>query len=477
MKVALVRPPLGPVANWVVRPDAVKETKGRFVVPPYADLVLGAWLEKEGIDVTLIDAEFRGLNRLGIMKALADFKPDVVGVSGPLTCCVPNYAEVFKLAKEVDPNVVTVAGGIHFTLTPDESLRSFTDLDFIVRGEGELTAMELLVSLDNKRSGLDRIAGLSYRKNGTIVHNQPRSLMRDLDILPDPAWDLLPELSYDSAVYDRPWDEASGRVPPLPMVFVITDRGCIGSCTYCSPRQSQGGYRTMSVGRAIEVMERSLDRFGRDLPLWIDNLTFNANREYTERLLDTMIDRGLTGTKVINARTDCIVRDADIMDKYKRAGIELIIMGAESTNATDLERYKKGATVDQTQKAISLIQENGMFAQCFFMVGEWHHSGPDIAAIVEQAIYLDPDVAVFEIVTPHPGTPYFDEMKSRGVIEIHDYSQYDHDTPVMRTQHLSRDEVKQMRNMSFMIFYANQTPRQGSEFFKRWNAIGANTSD
>jgi anaerobic magnesium-protoporphyrin IX monomethyl ester cyclase len=479
MKVLFIRPPFAKVGEWDGRERQDTSDDGRFSVPPYSDLVVAAWLEKNGIDVSVVDAEQDGLDESGIVREIEAQRPDVIGVSAPLTCMVPQYGEIFRIAKRTNPNIVTIGGGIHFSIDADQTLQTMHNLDFIVRGEAEFTLIQLLESL---RDGIGKpdftaINGLSYRLDGGIVHNPPRREFIDMDLLPDPAWHLLTDIAYDVDALDRPWNVGCKQLPKLPMVFAITDRGCTGSCVYCTPRKSQGRHRSMSPQRSIELIENLYQRFGEKLPLWLDNLTFNADGRYVSAILDSFISHGLTGTKIINARTDCIVRDRRLLPKYKEAGIELIIMGAESTIESDLKTYKKGTTVDQTAEAIQLIQEHGMYTQCFFMVGEWEHNDEDIAAIVERSIELNPDIAVFEIVTPHPGTSYFNRMLKLGAIEVFDYGLYDHDHAVMRTQHLSRDEVKMMRNLCFMFFYANRKARPETEFIRRWNAIGSSTSD
>jgi len=166
---------------------------GEYLPPPSSLLILAAYVEQEcpGVDIDIVDCQADQLDWQGLQKYIESTHPSIVLTSG-FTTNTYTCARTCEIAKTVSEDIVTIVGGIHFSFTPDESLQSFPEIDYIVRGEGELTVVDLIKTLENKGK-ITAVQGISYRKNDKIIHNPARPLIENLDTLPYPAYHLVEE--------------------------------------------------------------------------------------------------------------------------------------------------------------------------------------------------------------------------------------------------------------------------------------------
>jgi radical SAM superfamily enzyme YgiQ (UPF0313 family) len=179
-----------------------------------------------------------------------------------------------------------------------------------------------------------------------------------------------------------------------------------------------------------------------------------VSKDRTEQILDGIIERrwkvrvALDGT-----RTDLILRDRELLPKMKKAGVFLICLGVESPYERELEAYNKGTTRQNAEEAVALIKKHGIHTWAFFMAGNADHTEQDILNILEYAKELDPTIAIFTVVTPVPGTRFHDEMLAEGMIEEFDWGKYDFGHPVMRSKHLTRQQLLDLYERLFDGFY------------------------
>src|SRR4030042_6560241 len=129
------------------------------------------------------------MNWEGLEKYIESSKPSIVLTSG-FTCNAYTCVRTCEIAKIVDENIITIVGGIHFSFKSEESLINFPEIDIVVRGEGELTLVDLIKTL-NKKGKLDQVKGISFRNKKTIIHTISRPLIKNLDSLPYPAYNLI----------------------------------------------------------------------------------------------------------------------------------------------------------------------------------------------------------------------------------------------------------------------------------------------
>lgn len=173
---------------FIEPPKDVWFVMGEYLPPPYGIIQLAAFLEKkvEGVEVEVLDCNAQHADWKDMEKHIESANPDIVASSSLATCNAYVVARTLETAKKVNPEIITVTGGQHFTATAQESLQQYTEIDIVVRGEGERTLAELLKNVENKHA-LEKTEGISFRKEGEIVHNAPRPLIEDLEELPS-SW-------------------------------------------------------------------------------------------------------------------------------------------------------------------------------------------------------------------------------------------------------------------------------------------------
>lgn len=414
--------------------------------PPVGLAALAAFLEQNHIEVEILDCNALEIGWDALADEIRKREPCSVGVSSSMTCFVPEAFRCLEIAKQINPDILTVGGGTQFTLAPDESFRRCQSLDCIVRGDGEYTTLELLNELRGTQQHLERVCGLSFRQHGAIAHNEGRAPIADLDQLPLPAWHMLPMNDYALPVLPPGWGNYA---------IVVTTRGCPFQCSFCSPCRAHAPYRAMSAERVLAMLDELYNQYGTRV-FWFSDLSFNVSTQRTEQILDGIIERGWTDVHVAldGTRTDLIIRDQHLLPKMKKAGVFLVCLGVESPLERDLEEYQKGTTKQKAEQAVALVRKSGIHTWCFFMLGNLRHSEQDILSTLDYAKQLDPTIAIFTLVTPVPGTAFYDEMLAKGVIEEFDWGKYDFGHPVIRTDHLSRERLLDLYEQCFGGFYS-----------------------
>ncbi len=203
---------------------------GEYLPPPYGILQLAAYLESKvkGADVEVVDCQAMGLDWNGLEKRIESFNPDIVASSGFATCNAYVTARTLETAKKIKPDILTLTGGQHFTVTAQESLEAYPEIDVIVRGEGEQTLAELVKAVERapKKPVLSKIEGLSFRHEQAIRHNPNRPLMKDLNTLPFPGYHFVKDYVHKYNFKMMAGCKGYG--------FVEASRGCPHRCIFCS---------------------------------------------------------------------------------------------------------------------------------------------------------------------------------------------------------------------------------------------------
>ncbi len=160
---------------------------GEYLPPPTGLLILAAYVERElpNLEIEVYDSQAKRGNWEDVKKYIESSEPSMVATSG-FTCNAYACARVAELAKTINDEIVTEVGGIHFSFVPEESLNDFPEIDYIVRGEGEVTLVELIKKLQSGAK-VGKVKGLSFKHNGRIIHTPDRPLIENLDKLPYPA--------------------------------------------------------------------------------------------------------------------------------------------------------------------------------------------------------------------------------------------------------------------------------------------------
>jgi anaerobic magnesium-protoporphyrin IX monomethyl ester cyclase len=400
---------------------------------------LAGSLEAAGYEVFIYDAMSRFDDIGKIAATLERHRPDVVATTA-YTATVNAATDVLRAAKRLLPGVVTVIGGVHPTLMAAEVLGDRA-VDYVVRGEGEATLPELL---DCLVAGGDvaRVAGVSHRADGGVVHAPDRPLACDLDGLPV-AWDAID------------WPLYHYRTKPGSRLAIVSwSRGCTNGCRFCSQRLLwRGTWRARSVDSIVAELRMLKERYGVDtVEVADEHPTYDAAR--WETILDRLIAEDLGIELLGETRADDVVRDAAIVGKYRDAGFLHMYVGVESPIQGRLDWMRKGIRIEQSRDSLELLNAAGIITETSFLLGHPDETPQTIAETVRLAGEYAPDLAFFLAITPWPYTELYREVADR--VEVRDYSKYNLIEPIIRPYAMSRAEVTAAMNDAFREFYARK---------------------
>jgi anaerobic magnesium-protoporphyrin IX monomethyl ester cyclase len=439
MKVLFVEPPKD---IWFVM--------GEYVPPPYGIIQLAVYLEREvkDVEIEVLDCNAQHIYWGGMEKRIESFSPDIVASSALATCNTYLVIRTLEIAKEVNPDILTVTGGQHFTATVQESLETYSEIDVIVRGEGEQTLVEL-VNEAEKRSSLPKIEGISFRNKGKIFHNSPRPLINDLEDLPYPGYHFVKDI-----LHKYHFAAMAGRKAPYALIEGA--RGCAHHCTFCTQwRHWRGAWRLKSPKRIADEIEFCYQNYGSRF-IWLTDDDFGPGKR-ASMLADELLQRDIGDDLMwfVQWRCDDVIKNKESLSRMRKAGLNWVMMGVESPRDSALKGWKKGITSDEAKKAVKLLKENNIFSHAMFMMGERKDTADSILNLREFANELDPDFAIFTAFTPFPGTEIYETAKQKGWIEDSNWSNYDMAHAIMPTETLSRREVQEELYECYRSFYGS----------------------
>ncbi len=403
--------------------------------PPLDLAYMSAILEENGFECRMQDYPVEEGTWLDVEKDLKDFAPAILVIYTTITS-VREDLKACRIAKEINPDIITVAKGGDTTIRPEERLEMCGDLDITVIGEPELTMLEIAQGRD-----LREIKGICYRENGEIVKTPRRPFIDDLDILPFPSRHLL-----DQGRYVRP---DTGEV----LTTIQSGRGCPAKCIYCLSRVVAGAeLRLRSPKNVVDELEQCVREYGiRNFFFRAD--TFTWDKEWVISVCKEIIERKLDIEWVANSRASTV--DDERLSWMKKAGCWLVSFGVESGNQHILDMTQKGITLEQSREALRLAKKHKLKTFVTFLIGMPWDTRETIMQTFDFAREIDSDF--FEVILPFPfpGTKYYEIAKRDGLIldGVYD-TMYDHFNSFVRTYHLSADELTELKKKSFWYLYA-----------------------
>ena len=422
---------------------------GEYLPPPTGLLALAAYVEREipDAEIQVMDCQAERKDWKDVEQQIHSFAPAVVAASG-FTCNAYVCARAADEAKRVNKDIVTVVGGQHFTATADESLRSFPEIDYIVRGEGEQTLVELIEAL---REGKDvsGISGLTFRHNGGVVHTPPRPLIENLDTLPYPAYHLV-----ERNIGTYHFTMMAGK--DTKYMILEGSRGCNHKCSFCTQwKHWNGVWRTKSPKRIADEMQYLHERFGGQF-LWLTDDNFDYRKRGKE-LWEELRQRKFTEdiSWFFQARTDDIAENSDIVAKLRSVGNNWILIGVENNSPEVLKEFRKGARVSDAQKAIKVLNDNDIFTQSMFVIGSRKDTSESIEQLRQFSVELESQLSIYTVLTPYPGTEVYENAMKQGWIEDANYAHYDMTHAIMPTERLTRAEVQRELYRCYRHFYGS----------------------
>jgi anaerobic magnesium-protoporphyrin IX monomethyl ester cyclase len=424
---------------------------GEYLPPPSALLILAAYVERElpEVDIDIVDCQADRLDWKSLERYIESANPSMVLTSG-FTTNAYTCARTCEIAKTVNADIVTIVGGIHFSFTPDESLQSFPEIDYIVRGEGELTIVDLIKTLENKGK-ISEVKGISYRKNTKIVHNPGRPLIENLDILPYPAYHLVEE-----KLKRYHFTMMAGRNTRY--MILEGARGCEHQCSFCTQWNHWGNrWRTKSAKRIADEIEFLHETHG-GVFLWFadDHMKLGSRGK---QLYEELRQRPCKEDVMLffQARIDDIAQHPDLITKLREVGTYWILCGVETDSQEILNEYKKGIKTQDAYEAMKIMNQNDIFSQAMFVIGTRRDTHESIERLRNYSLDLTPDLAIYTALTPFPGTIYYETAKKNGWIEDTNYANYDMAHAIMPTESLTRKEVQEELWNCYRSFYGSIT--------------------
>lgn len=422
-----------------------------LITPPYHCGVVeaaGTWLplnlvyvagslRAAGHEVEIYDAMTKFDTHEDIARRIEDRRPDVVATGG-FTAVVNDCLQLLETAKAVDADIITVLGGVHPTFCYQDMLKDHGDVDYVVRGEGEETFPELLECL---AAGDDpgKVKGIAFRDGGEIVATPPRPFIQDLDVLPR-AWSLVdwPDYTY------RP-------TPDSTLAVVGFARGCVSACSFCSQQLFwEQTWRSRSPENFVAELAALKADYGVDVAMIADESPATDEKRW-RRVIDLLIEADLGMEILLETRVVDVIRDENILDLYKQAGIVHIYVGVESGSQETLEKFNKQIKVEQSKKAIELINAAGIISETSFVLGMPDDTSESMKHTAKLAQFYNPDLAFFLAIAPWPYADIYEELKP--YIEDWDLSHYNLVEPVIKPRNMTREQVSHELFKAFRNFY------------------------
>jgi len=346
--------------------------------PPLGLGYIAAVLESMGMEVKIVDCLLEGWNtripvskgiiRIGLSESqiadiIQEFNPDVVSVNSQFTRQYRNAHDIYRITKDINPEIITIAGGAHPSVLPAFAMED-PNLDFVVIGEGEVSIRELVSAITMDPGKIPSIDGIGYRSGGSIHLNPKTRFIEDLDLVPSPAWHLMNVEHYFGL------DVSHGKRTCARFFSIITSRGCPAKCIFCTAYNVWGRrYRARSVQNVVDEIIFLKEHYAiEELLVEDDNFTFDVERagQICDRIIQEKLDikfdtpNGIAAYKLTPA----------LLLKMKQAGFERINLAIESGNQEALLRLiKKPLRLEKVQEIVAYCRTIDLEVGSFFIIG------------------------------------------------------------------------------------------------------------
>lgn len=373
-----------------------------------------AYAESKNNETKLYDSCAEQTNIYDTIKIIKEFNPQIIVID----TSTPSIKEDIHCAEEIKkslPNVHICIVGTHPSILTDEVLNMSNAIDSIARHEFDATIVDLAKALEENRD-LSTIDGISYKKNGENIHNKDRAYIEDLD-----------EIPFVSKIYKKHLDinKYFFSAATLPMVMIMTGRGCPSRCFFCVYPQTFHGhkYRLRSAENVVAEFEWIVNNLSEVKSIGIEDDTFTANPERAKEICRMLIAKGINKKVKWWANTR-VHTDLELMKLMKKAGCRLIIPGFESGSQEILNNIKKGTKIEQAVEYMKNARKAKLLVHGCFMVGNKGETKETMQKTLNFAIKLNPDSAQFFPLIPYPGTQAFNWAKENNYIKTYDYSKW-----------------------------------------------------
>jgi len=391
---------------------------------PQANLAYLAAVMSDAYEVDLIDCIAERIDWSDFEEYIRAGKPRFI-VTNVISSILSNDLKVADIGQAIGAR--TIAIGPHVTALPEETLREYPNLDFVIMGEAEASLRELVDLVKDDRS-LDGVKGIGFRyEDGTVKVNEARPEIENLDDLPNPRHDLLPLDKYQLPFIGKRY------------TFVMTSRGCPYNCTFCrSPVMWGRKFRQRSPDSIIGEL-KELKKLGVNSIIFHSD-TFTLDKKWLLEFCQKMVQENLGIRWLTNSRADTV--DEEMLHWMKRAGCWMIAYGFESGSQEVLDNVKKGITIQQIKGAARWTKDAGIKSWGYFIIGLPGETKETIEATIKLSKELPLYNANFAVGAPYPGTDFYKLVSENGWLLSDSWEDFDQNySAIVSYDTLSSDEI------------------------------------
>lgn len=422
-----------------------KEVATGHEVPPQPLIYLGAYLRQNNFKCSLIDANALGLSIDETVNRILALAPRYVGITSP-TMLISTAGKLAKKIKENNPDIKTIVGGPHITAVPNETMGLYPDIDIGVLGEGEITIIELLNALENAAS-LDSVNGVIYRQDGTLITTSVRPFIKDIDTLPFPAWDILPDLL-------KHYQQSAARIDRLPNISIVSSRGCPFQCIFCARNVFGNVTRTHSAGYIIKMVKHLIAEYKiKSISFEDENFVIYRKRliEFCNRIIDEKIDITWDCASNVNAV------NPQILSTMKKAGCWQINYGIESGSQRILDFIKKSTKLEEIERALKMTKDAGIITKGYFIIGHPTETRESIQETIDFIKKIPLDVFQMSFMIPLPGTELYGVATQYGEFK-NDWDNMNIWTPLFIPAGFTKEILERESKRAYREFYFRWKP-------------------
>lgn len=396
----------------------------QFVLPRLGCFILGTLMKQRGWEVEIFVEESQIIDYEIIKTA------DLVGIS-TITSTAPRAYAIADKIKAM--GIPVIMGGPHVTFLTEEALEH---ADFVIRGEGEHALVSFIDAWENGKDFYN-VPNLSFKLNGSVIHNPMQPFVEELDELPFPDFSLFK---------GKPQTVAGRTIVP-----VQTSRGCPFDCSFCSVTGMFGKkYRYRSTENIIQELKQYNQR-NNYIFIYDDN--FTANRKRAKELLHRMIEDKFRFKWSTQVRVD-VARDLELVGLMKKAGCHTLFIGFESVNPKSLKAMKKQQTVQDMLNATRVLRRHRIHVHGMFVYGFDDDDWQTVKETVKFAKKAQLTSTQFLILTPLPGSEFYNKMAAENRIKFHDWNLYDAHHVVFQPERFSLLDLQKAQIFSHKKFYS-----------------------
>lgn len=436
--IVLVYPPVSMSGKY-------KKVSTGHEVAPQPLICLAGVLRQNNFKCSLIDANALSLSIDETVNQILAFSPKYVGITSP-TMLISTAGGMAKKIKENNPDIITIVGGPHITAVPKETMVLYPDIDIGVLGEGEITIVELLNAIENKIS-LEYIKGIIYRKNGNLKITSARPFIKDIDILPFPAWDLLPDIL-------KHYQQSAVKIDRLPHISIVSSRGCPFRCIFCARNVFGNTMRTHSADYIIKMIKYLIKEYKiKSISFEDENFVIYKKRliEFCDRIIDEKID--ITW----NCASNVSAVDPQILSLMKKAGCWQINYGIESGSQRILDFIKKSTKLENIERALRMTRDVGIITKGYFIIGHPTETRESIQETINFIKRIDLDVFQMSFMVPLPGAELYTIANQYGEFK-NEWDNMNIWTPLFIPTGFTKEELERESKRVYRAFYFRWRP-------------------